>query len=64
MNTELNDVIALYVNGTITDEECWNELDTISNESSTLVEKEEYDWDSDSYDWIDWEMEASRYDYL
>ena len=64
MNTELNDLITLYVNGSITDQECWDGLDTISNESSTLTEEQDYDWDVDNYESHDYELEASRYDYL
>jgi hypothetical protein len=65
MNTELNNLIALYVNGSLTDQECWDRLDTISNESSTLVEEaHDYDWNVDNAVEYDYELEASRYDYL
>jgi hypothetical protein len=65
MNTkEMNRLIALYVIGDITDEELWNKLDSISGESSTLIEKQDYDWDSDNYESQDYELEASQYDYL
>ncbi len=65
MNAELNDLIALYVDGSISDEQLWDELDTISNESSTLVEEaHDYDWDVDNAVEYDYELEASRYDYL
>jgi hypothetical protein len=64
MDTELNDLIALYVNGSITEQECWDELDIISGESSTLIEKQDYDWDVDNFESQDYELEASRYDYL
>lgn len=64
MNTELNDLIALYVDGSISDEQLWNELDSISGESSTLIEKQDYDWDSDNYESQDYELKASQYDYL
>jgi hypothetical protein len=64
MDTELNDLIALYVNGSITEQECWDGLDTISGESSTLIEKQDYDWDADNFESQDYELEASRYDYL
>jgi hypothetical protein len=65
MNTELNNLIALYVDGSISDEQLWDELDTISNESSTLVEEaHDYDWDVDNATEYDYELEASRYDYL
>ncbi len=64
MNTELNDLITLYVNGSITEQECWDGLDSISGESSTLIEKQDYDWDADNYESQDYELEASRYDYL
>jgi hypothetical protein len=65
MNTELNNLIALYVDGSISDEQLWDELDTISNESSTLVEEaHDYDWDVDNATKYDYELEASRYDYL
>jgi hypothetical protein len=52
------------VNGSITNQECWNGLDIISGESSTLIEKQDYDWDSDNYESQDYELEASQYDYL
>jgi hypothetical protein len=64
MNTELNDLIALYVDGSLTDQECWDRLDTLSNETSTLTEEQDYDWDVDNCESTDWELEASRYDYL
>ena len=65
MNTELNNLIALYVDGSISDEQLWDELDTISYESSTLVEEaHDYDWDVDNATDYDYELEASRYDYL
>ena len=65
MNTELNNLIALYVDGSISDEQLWIALDTISNESSTLVEEaHDYDWDVDNATEYDYELEASRYDYL
>jgi hypothetical protein len=64
MNTELNDLITLYVNGSITEQECWDGLDSISGESSTLIEKQDYDWDADNFESQDYELEASRYDYL
>ena len=65
MNTELNNLIALYVDGSISDEQLWIALDTISGESSTLVEEShDYDWDVDNAVEYDYELEASRYDYL
>lgn len=65
MNTELNNLIALYVDGSISDEQLWIALDTISGESSTLVEEShDYDWDVDNATEYDYELEASRYDYL
>ena len=65
MNTELNDLIALYVNGSLTDQECWDRLYTISGEFSTLVfDSHDYDWDVDNATDYDYELEASRYDYL
>ena len=63
--TEMNRLIGLYVIGDITDEELWNKLDSISGESSTLVEEShDYDWDVDNAVESDYELEASRYDYL
>ena len=65
MNTELNDLIALYVNGSIAEQECWDELDNISGETSTLIEEShDYDWDVDNAVEYDYELEASQYDYL
>ena len=65
MNTELNDLIALYVNGSITEQECWDGLDIISGETSTFVEEShDYDWDVDNAVEYDYELEASQYDYL
>jgi hypothetical protein len=58
-------LIGLYVIGDITDEELWNKLDSISGESSTLIEESHnYDWDVDNAVEYDYELEASRYDYL
>ena len=63
--TEMNRLIGLYVIGDITDEELWNKLDSISGESSTLVEEShDYDWDVDNAVEYDYELEASQYDYL
>jgi hypothetical protein len=62
--TEMNRLIALYVIGDITDEQLWTALDTLSDETSTLTEEQDYDWDVDNYESTDWELEASRYDYL
>lgn len=65
MNTELNDLISLYVNGSIDDQECWDALDIISGETSTLVEEShDYDWDVDNAVEYDYELEVSKYDYL
>ena len=64
MNTELNDLISLYVNGSINDQECWEKLGQLSGENDTLVEKQDYDWDVDNFESMDWELEASKYDYL
>ena len=65
MNTkEMNRLIALYVIGDITDEQLWTALDTLSDETSIITEKQDYDWDVDNYESTDWELEASRYDYL
>ncbi len=61
----MNRLIALYVIGDITDEELWNKLDSVSGESSTLIEEShDYDWDVDNAVEYDYELEASRYDYL
>jgi hypothetical protein len=63
--TEMNRLIGLYVIGDITDEELWNKLDSISGESSTLIEEShDYDWDVDNAVEYDYELEASQYDYL
>jgi hypothetical protein len=62
--TEMNRLIALYVIGDITDEQLRTALDTLSGETSTLTEEQDYDWDVDNYESTDWELEASRYDYL
>jgi hypothetical protein len=62
--TEMNRLIGLYVIGDITDEQLWTALDTLSNETSTLTEEQDYDWDVDNYESTDWELEASKYDYL
>ena len=63
--TEMNRLIALYVIGDITDEELWNKLDSISGESSTLIEEShDYDWDVDNAVESDYELEASQYDYF
>jgi hypothetical protein len=62
--TEINRLIALYVIGDITDEQLWTAIDTLSGETSTLTEEQDYDWDVDNCESTDWELEASRYDYL
>ena len=62
--TEMNRLIALYVIGDITDEQLWTALDTLSGETSIITEKQDYDWDVDNYESTDWELEASKYDYL
>jgi hypothetical protein len=61
----MNRLVALYVIGDLTDEQLWNALDTLSGEPSTLVEEShDYDWDVDNAVEYDYELEASRYDYL
>ena len=61
----MNRLVALYVIGDITDVELWDRLDTLTGESSTLVEEaHDYDWDVDNAVEYDYELEASRYDYL
>jgi hypothetical protein len=44
MNTELNDLISLYVDGSIDDQELWTKLNELSDGVDTIVEKQDYDW--------------------
>ena len=56
-----------YANGIITDEECCDMIDLISNTPTTTVEENEedtYDWSVDNIEDDSYELEASRYDYL
>lgn len=64
-DTELSKLIGHWINGSLTDEQLWIVLDNISGETSTLVEEShDYDWDVDNAVEYDYELEASRYDYL
>ena len=56
-----------YAKGIITDEECCDMIDLISNTPTTTVEEKEedtYDWSVDNIEDDAYELEASRYDYL
>ena len=75
MDMSMEEVIERYTSGLITDQECWDMLDAITNQSTTLIEKvdfdldieemeHDYDWDVDNAVEYDYELEASRYDYL
>jgi hypothetical protein len=76
MDMSMEEVIERYTSGLITDQECWDMLDAITNQSTTLVEKvdfdldieeemeHDYDWDVDNAVEYDYELEASQYDYL
>lgn len=75
MDMSMEEVIERYTSGLITDQECWDMLDAITNQSTTLIEKvdfdldieemeHDYDWDVDNAVEYDYELEASQYDYL
>ena len=76
MDMTVETVIEMYSNGILTDQECSDMLDTITGQYTTLKEKVDYDldteeemeheykWDVDNYEEYDYELEASRYDYL
>ena len=55
-----------YANGIITDDECCDMIDLISNTYTTAIEEEEdtYDWSVDNIEDDLYDLEASRYDYL
>ena len=55
-----------YAKGIITDEECCDMVDLISNTYTATIKEEEdtYDWSVDNIEDDVYELEASRYDYL
>ena len=55
-----------YANGIITDDECCDMVDLISNTHTTAIEGKEdpYDWSVDNIEDDLYDLEASRYDYF
>ena len=55
-----------YANGIITSEECCEMVDLITNTFTSIIEEKEdiYDWSIDNIEDDNYELEASRYDYL
>ena len=55
-----------YANGIITDDECCDMIDLISNTYTAAIEGKEdpYDWSVDNIEDDLYDLEASRYDYL
>ena len=60
----VNELVVGYANGMITDVELDDMLDLLPNEIDVVVDSnDDFDWDSDM-EHEQYELEASRYDYL
>lgn len=64
MKRLVEDLFIGYANGIITDVELDDMLDLLPNENDVVVDSsDEFDWDTDM-EHEQYELEASRYDYL
>jgi len=65
MEKEVVELFKGYSEGLITDRECADMLDLVTNEYTTVVDSSgfDFDWDSDM-EHEQYELEASQYDYL
>ena len=60
----INELVVGYANGMITDVELDDMLDLLPNEIDAVVDgNDDFDWDTDM-EHEQYELEASRYDYL
>jgi hypothetical protein len=60
----VNELVVGYANGMITDVELDDMLDLLPNETDIVVDSsDDFDWDVDM-EHEQYELEASRYDYL
>ena len=60
----VNELVVGYANGMITDVELDDMLDLLPNEHNVVVDSsDDFDWDTDM-EHEQYELEASRYDYL
>lgn len=60
----VNELVVGYANGMITDVELDDMLDLLPNEIDVVVDSnDDFDWDTDM-EHEQYELEASRYDYL
>ena len=66
MKNLVQELFSGYANGIITDRECCDMIDLVTNTfTSTIEEKEDtYDWSVDNIEDDIYELEASRYDYF
>jgi len=63
-NERVNELVVGYANGMITDVELDDMLDLLPNEHNVVVDSnDDFDWDTDMGH-EQYELEASRYDYL
>lgn len=64
MKRLVEDLFIGYANGIITDVELDDMLDLLPNENDVVVDSsDDFDWDTDM-EHEQYELEASRYDYL
>lgn len=64
MKRLVEDLFIGYANGIITDVELDDMLDLLPNENDVVVDSsDDFDWDNDM-EHEQYELEASRYDYL
>jgi len=60
----VNELVVGYANGMITDVELDDMLDLLPNETDIVVDSsDDFDWDTDM-EHEQYELEASRYDYI
>ena len=61
---KVNELVVGYANGMITDVELDDMLDLLPNETDIVVDSsDDFDWDTDM-EHEQYELEASRYDYI
>jgi len=66
MENLVQELFSGYANGIITDRECGDMIDLVTNTYTVVVDdKVEMDWDSEwENEEYQYELEATRYDYI
>ena len=66
MENLVQELFSGYANGIITDRECGDMIDLVTNNYTVVVDdKVEMDWDSEwENEEYQYELEATRYDYI